>query len=155
AVTGRSQMNAMEELLHDVIVDAGVNRACIYRRRAVELPGYFRAEKKWDLLVVIDGKLVAAVEFKSQVGPSFGNNFNNRTEEAIGSAIDLWTAFREGRLSDFRPWLGYFFLLEECEGSVTPVRNQEPHFQVDEAFRSASYLERYRVFCRRLVLERV
>jgi len=26
--------------------------------------------------------LVAAIEAKSQVGPSFGNNFNNRTEEA-------------------------------------------------------------------------
>ena len=27
--------------------------------------------------------LVAAIESKSQVGFSFGNNFNNRTEEAI------------------------------------------------------------------------
>jgi hypothetical protein len=45
--------------------------------------------------VVADGRLLAGVEFKSQVG-SFGNNYNNRTEEAIGSATDIWAAYREG-----------------------------------------------------------
>lgn len=25
-----------------------------------------------------EGRLIAAIELKSQVGPSFGNNFNNR-----------------------------------------------------------------------------
>ncbi len=43
------------------------------------------ARKKWDLLVV-EGCLIAAIEFKSQVG-SFGNNYNNRTEEALGSQL--------------------------------------------------------------------
>ena len=43
---------------------------------------YFRPNKKWDFIVVVEGQLVAAREAKSQVGPSFGNNFNNRTEEA-------------------------------------------------------------------------
>jgi len=50
---------------------------------------------------------VAAIEFKSQVG-SFGNNYNNRTEEAIGSASDIWGAYREGAFKpSARPWLGY------------------------------------------------
>ena len=61
------------------------------------LPGYYRPEKKWDLLVVSNNQLVTAIEFKSQVGPSFGNNFNNRVEEAVGSATDIWTAYREKR----------------------------------------------------------
>ncbi len=39
--------------------------------------------------MVSEGKLLAGIEFKSQVG-SFGNNYNNRTEEAIGSAADIW-----------------------------------------------------------------
>jgi len=50
-------------------------------------------------LVIKNGHLFVAIEAKSQVGPSFGNNFNNRTEEAMGSALDLWTAFREGAFS--------------------------------------------------------
>jgi hypothetical protein len=53
------------------------------------LPGFFRPTKEWDLLAIHDGKLLAVIEAKSQVGPSFGNNFNNRTEEAMGSALDL------------------------------------------------------------------
>ena len=51
--------------------------------------------KDWDFLIIsLANQLIAAIEFKSQVG-SFGNNFNNRTEEALGSAVDLWTAFKE------------------------------------------------------------
>ncbi len=67
----------------------------IFCHKSIELPGFFRPTKEWDLLVIKDGKLVVAIEAKSQAGPSFGNNFNNRTEEAMGSALDLWTAFRE------------------------------------------------------------
>jgi len=53
------------------------------------LPGYYRRTKNWDLIVTHCGLLVAAVEFKSQLG-SFGNNFNNRSEEAIGNVADIW-----------------------------------------------------------------
>jgi hypothetical protein len=61
------------------------------QQRVQTRPGFFRPTKHWDMLVVYRGELVAALEFKSQVGPSFGNNFNNRSEEAIGTAHDLWT----------------------------------------------------------------
>ena len=90
-----------------------------------------------------------------QVGPSFGNNFNNRTEEAIGNAEDIWTAYREGRFGKHpAPFLGYFFLLEDCEKVHAPVRNVEPYFSVDPVFAAASYAKRYEVLCERLVLER-
>jgi hypothetical protein len=89
------------------------------------------------------------------VGPSFGNNFNNRTEEAMGSALDFWTAFREGAFERaIRPWLGYLFLLEDCPQSQRPVKVREPHFKVFEEFRDASYAQRYEIFCKKLVLER-
>lgn len=108
-------MGALEVLVSDILIEAGLDQLHIHTRTALELPGYFRPEKKWDLLVIADGQLVAAMEFKSQVGPSFGNNFNNRTEEAIGSATDVWTAYREGRLGTGpRPFLGYFFLQESA-----------------------------------------
>lgn len=150
-------MGALETLLADVLLDARVDPAHIRARTCVEVPGYYRPEKKWDLLVMADGELLLAVEFKSQVGPSFGNNFNNRTEEAIGSAEDVWTAFREGRFGTDRlrpPFLGYFFLLEDCPKVHKPVANVEPHFPVDPVFRGASYAQRYRTLGERLVLER-
>lgn len=119
------------------------------------MPGFFRPTKEWDLVVVKDDRLITAIEAKSQVGPSFGNNFNNRTEEAMGTALDLWTAFREGAFnSGVQPFLGYFFMLEDCKASTRPVRVREPHFKVFPEFVGASYMKRYELFCRKLVLER-
>jgi hypothetical protein len=82
AVTGGAHMDAMAELMESIFIDAGFAPSSISRGSAVELPGYFRPEKKWDLVVVHGDALAAAIEFKSQVGPSFGNNYNNRSEEA-------------------------------------------------------------------------
>jgi len=154
-VTGGAQMDGFVDLFTDLIADAGIPREFIFRKRAVEIPGFFRPTKEWDLLVVRDRKLIAAIEAKSQVGPSFGNNFNNRTEEAMGSAVDLWTAFRERAfLNSTQPFIGYFFMLEDCEASKRPVAVQEPHFKVFPEFHGASYMRRYELFCRKLVLER-
>ena len=155
AVTGGAQMDGFMELVTSLINQAGIPDAAIFRKRSIELPGFFRPTKEWDLLVVVDGHLLVVVEAKSQVGPSFGNNFNNRTEEAIGSATDIWTAYRDGAFRDSpRPWLGYIFLLEDCKRSRSPVSVREPHFKVFEEFRGASYTKRYELFCRKLVRER-
>jgi len=92
---------------------------------------------------------------KSQVG-SFGNNFNNRTEEAIGNATDLWTAYREGAFAPSpRPWLGYLMLLEDSTGSQKPIGVSEPHFKVFEEFRGTSYSRRYELLLLKLVRERL
>ena len=155
AVTGGAQMDGFIELLTKLVIEAGIDRSHIYYQESLELPGYFRPNKKWDFLVVVKGQLVAALEAKSQVGPSFGNNFNNRTEEAMGSALDLWTAFREKAFgTKVRPWIGYMFLLEDCVSSNRPVGVKEPHFKVFPEFQNSSYARRYELFCRRLVLER-
>lgn len=155
AVTGGAQMDGFIRLFTEVIVHASMDERYIFRKRQVELPGFFRPTKEWDLLVVKNGHLIAAIEAKSQVGPSFGNNFNNRTEEAMGSALDLWTAYREGAFNaGVQPFLGYFFMLEDCPASTRPVKVKEPHFKVFPEFVGASYMKRYEVFCRKLVLER-
>ncbi len=108
------------------------------------------------MLVMNDGRLIAALEFKSQVGPSFGNNFNNRTEEAIGTAIDLWTAFREGAFGDSqRPFVGWLMLVEECNGSRNPVKDRSPHFPVFPEFKDASCADRYDILCKKLMREQL
>jgi hypothetical protein len=155
AVTGGAQMAGFIELLSKLVIEAGVDRSHIHCKQSLELPGYFRPTKQWDFLLIVKGQLVAALEAKSQAGPSFGNNFNNRTEEAMGSALDLWTAFREKAFGTaVRPWLGYMFLLDDCPKSRAGVAVKEPHFKVFDEFRNSSYAKRYELFCRRLVLER-
>lgn len=155
AVTGGKQLDGFVDMIHDVLVDNDVPKTSIFTNTDLELPGYYRPNKKWDLLVVDNKKLVIAIEFKSQAGPSFGNNFNNRTEEAMGSALDIWTAYREGVFgTQPAPWLGYFMVLEDCPGSNEPVRVRSPHFPVLREFVDASYRERYEIFCNKLLLER-
>jgi hypothetical protein len=141
-------------LLQQVAIDAGVPEQCIYTRNNY-LPGYFRASKDWDFLIISPkSKLIAAIELKSQIG-SYGNNLNNRAEEAIGSAEDFWVAFREGQFPNQRePWLGYLMVVGKDPKSTTPVNNHEPHFKVREEFIDASYIDRYCTLVRKLMLER-
>lgn len=155
AVTGGAQMDGFAKMLLASATDAGIPEECVFFRRALELPGFFRPTKLWDMIVVCEDRLLAALELKSHVGPSFGNNFNNRTEEAMGSALDIWTAYRQGAFQvSAAPWLGYVMLLEDCPRSRAPVKVAEPHFPVFPEFRDASYARRYELFCRKLVLER-
>lgn len=154
SVTAGNHMAAIEALVVDLLEEAGLDRLSVKTKVQLELPGYYRPEKRWDLLVVSGEQLVTAIEFKSQVG-SFGKNFNNRVEEAIGNATDIWTAFREGRLGPLRPFLGYFFLLEDNPEVHTPKRAMEPYFPIDPAFADSSYSKRYSILCQRLVLERL
>lgn len=155
AVTGGKHLDGFRELIFEILVESGLQRATIYWRKRTELPGWFRAEKNWDLLVVADEKLVAIVEFKSQVG-SFGNNFNNRTEESLGNATDLWAAYEEGAFKPSeRPWLGYLMMLEDAPGSTAPVRVKQPHFAVFPEFVQASYAKRYEVLLTKLVRSRL
>jgi len=155
AVTGGAHMDGFIDLFTELVVAAGIPASCVHLGKDVELPGFFRPTKEWYLLVIRENTLLVAIEAKSQVGPSFGNNFNNRTEEAMGSALDLWTAYREhAYLASPQPFLGYFFMLEDCEASERPVKVREPHFKVFPEFVGASYRNRYELFCRKLVLER-
>jgi hypothetical protein len=125
------------------------------KKSLVTLPGFFRPTKTWDLVIVHDGLLVAVIEFKSQVGPSFGNNFNNRAEEAIGAATDFWTAHREGMFGASRdPFLGWLTLVEDCPASRESGRPTAlAHFPAPAAFQGASYLQRYDLFCSKLMRE--
>ncbi len=156
-VTAGKNMDGFIALIIDLVHANGLSHAQIHRDRAVvTLPGYFRPTKLWDLLVIHEGRLIAVIELKSQVGPSFGNNFNNRTEEAIGTAHDFWTAYREEAFGKQpRPFVGWLMLVEDAPGSRSPVRDRSPHFPVFTEFQGASYLKRYDVLCQRLVQEQL
>jgi hypothetical protein len=157
-VTGGKNMDGFLTLIQSVTRANGLHDAhMMIGRRVLTLPGFFRPTKLWDLLVINEKRLVAALELKSQVGPSFGNNFNNRTEEALGTATDIWTAYREGAFGQEtpRPFIGWLMLVEDAAGSRSPVRDISPHFPVFPEFRAASYLERYNILCRKLVQERL
>lgn len=155
AVTGGKHLDGFIKLLTELLSEVGLPDSTIHTRTTT-LPGYFRPTKNWDLLVVVDDRLLATIEFKAHIGPSFGNNFNNRVEEALGNSMDLLTAYREGKFKPSqKPWLGWLMLLENTPKSTTPVKVDEPHFEVFREFKTTSYAKRYELFCERLMRERL
>ena len=125
--------------------------------KEIALPGYFRSTKRWDIVVIDQkGRILAAIELKSLGGPSYGNNANNRCEEAIGNAFDFRTAQREGIFGDAAtPFLGYLVLVEDDEKSSEPPKRRikSPHFENDTIFEGASYQKRMSILCDRLMQE--
>ena len=151
AVTAGKNMDGFATLMADLVEANGLKGATvIHGGRLVTLPGFFRPTKQWDLLILHE-----ALEFKSQVG-SFGNNFNNRTEEAIGTAHDLWTAYREGAFGEQpKPFAGWLMLLEDHPASRAPVTDNSPHFSLLPEFKGASYADRYNILCKKMVQEQL
>lgn len=157
SVTAGKNMDGFLDIIGRIVRANGLSDAEIHlQRRLLTLPGYFRPTKLWDVLILNRGRLVACIELKSHVGPSFGNNFNNRTEEALGTALDLWTAYRENAFGETaRPFVGWLMLVEDCPASRSPVRDASPHFKVFPEFVGASYIDRYHVLCRKLMQEQL
>jgi Restriction endonuclease XhoI len=157
SVTAGKNMDGFLTIVKQLVAANGLPDAQVrVSRKLLTLPGYFRPTKVWDVVVIHEGRLVAALEFKSQVGPSFGNNFNNRAEEAIGTAHDLWVAFREGAFGESpAPFVGWMIMLEDCAKSRSPVKDNCPNFAMFPEFKDASYGERYNILCKRLVKEQL
>ena len=76
-------------------------------------PGYYRPEKQWDLIVVVDGKLLVAVRAEVASWAKFRQQLNNRAgKRRSAMPRDIWTADRQGLLGVCQaPFLGYLFLL--------------------------------------------
>jgi hypothetical protein len=127
AVTGGLHLNALQELIARELAPLADLGATVRKSGIIPLPGYYRRAKNWDIVVTYKDILVAAIECKSQVG-SFGNNFNNRTEEAIGNAVDLWRAYEAGLVGKTKPWLGFVFVFERAAGSTAPSATRASHY---------------------------
>lgn len=155
SVNGGKQLDGFLKLLKEVGRSAGVPDECMYDINNY-LPGYFRSSKDWDFLIISpSGNLLVAIELKSQVG-SYGNNFNNRAEESIGTATDFWTAYRDNEFSTIEtPWVGYIMLIGDDKKSARPVINHNNHYPVLPEFINASYIDRYRILCEKLMVERL
>jgi hypothetical protein len=142
-------MNGIRDLVASIFRDAGMPQSSVVSEPY--LPGYYRARKRWDLAIRYKDTLVAAVEFKSQVG-SVGKNLNNRFEEALGTATDTWAAQTKfAAYGDIPPWLAYVFVLREDDETEQSDRSISALFPVDDAFAGLSYNQRYQEMLRRFM----
>lgn len=153
AVRGGGHFNPIVNLLARFFTDAGYPIESIGATgHQTILPGFYRPTKAWDLVVVHHGVLVAAIELKALGGPSFGNNYNNRVEEALGNATDLQRANLSSLVGPEKPWLGYFFLMDDQGGSQRPGgKPRGKHFQSEPIWHGLSYQDRFAVTGKRLI----
>ncbi len=109
---------------------------------AARIGGFFRGSKSWDVVCRDpSGELRVAIEFKSQVD-SYGNNENNRYEEALGSGLDARARYGESVL------LGFVFVL--CDEDATSRVTRLTHDEIAPEFRATSHAQRREIFARRL-----
>jgi len=173
-VRGGAHFDPIAELLTKFFLDADYPSSAIRVTAGdhLELPGYYRPQKRWDVVISYENTLVAAFELKGLGSPSFGNNYNNRVEEALGSAVDV----RRARLAELfpgeRPWLGYFFIMEDALKSQKGVDIEtRTSFPVEDIWladcclaaggkpcnpkrsklHGKSYQDRFAIFCERLM----
>ncbi|MFJ6212428.1 PaeR7I family type II restriction endonuclease [Streptomyces sp. NPDC092296] len=157
AVRGGKHFDAIAVLLAKFFLEAGYppESIRIARSQRLELPGYYRPQKQWDVVITHENTLVAAFEMKALGGPSFGNNYNNRVEEALGSAVDLRRAVLADLYTGEKPWLGYFFIMQDEAGSRRPVKPATGALPVEEVWHGMSYQDRFALFCERLMAEQL
>ena len=62
SVRGGKQFDPVAALVAKFFSEAGFPASSIRINRGVDLPGYFRPSKQWDVVVVLNGILVAAIE---------------------------------------------------------------------------------------------
>lgn len=177
-VLGGKTLDGFIEIIEQVIKDSGLENAEIHTgKNTSQLPGYFRPHKSWDVVVTDNGQLIAAIELKSQVG-SIGNNFNNRTEEVLGSGIDLYTAIEEEAFgSGVEIFTGYLILVEESTASLATPKIGMKYFPVMKGFlldengrgsnykkqtdgsypriEGISYINRYDLMCKKLMFKKL
>ena len=154
-VTGGRHLDALQLLLVGVLVDAGMPAQMLQVRKR-PVPGYFRRDKSWDIVVTVKDRVLAIIELKSIVGTNPGQNFNNRTDEALGQAMDVWKAVERGIIdSPLRPWLGYFMLVEDNAAWNRPSTGRPAVWPADPVFNEASPATRAAIFFERMVRERL
>jgi len=159
SVRGGAHMAPFEALIRSVVADAGIVPDPMPDTK-IYVPGYYRETKSWDVVIQHLGHVVAIVEAKSQ-GSSLANNFNNRVEEAIGQAADIWKSHERNLLvSGIRPWVGYVMIVEETDKTTQPKHLVSGKFipspmTVDQDFDGLSYAERYAMAFQRLDQERM
>ena len=146
--TSGQHMRLFTELLKDVVKDNGLPADAV---KFARFPGFFRPTKDWDVTVRYGNRLVAAIEFKSATS-SVGNNVNNRSEEAIGSAYDFWTLFKQDKFGKIpRPFLGFLHVLADSDEVQEIKKDLRAWPFQNESYLGTNYTQRYGILCEKLV----
>ncbi len=149
-VTAGRHLNPITEVIVSDLRSMGISDDCIYDNQT-NLPGWFRVSKQWDLLAFHEDRLIAAIELKS-ICSSYGNNLNNRAEEAIGESVDAKYAIQKGLIGQTIPPLLCYALIVKKEKKSTTIckASRKSHFPLDPVYVNTSYIDKFKILCQRM-----
>nr|MDT0663227.1 PaeR7I family type II restriction endonuclease [Micromonospora sp. DSM 115978] len=104
----------MAELVAEDFLAAGFRATSVRRRAGIWPAGCDRPAKTWDILIIEDEYLVAAVDIDTADGQRGDTAVSTRIDAAVGNAVQVWNAYRSGALGSVRPWLGYVLVADEA-----------------------------------------
>lgn len=140
----------MGVLEKDVFIDRG----------KLSIPGWFRRDKQWDVLAYGKKGLIAAIELKSILS-SYGNNTNNRIEEALGSGIDSAYASKYGLYSSdetepYPPIFAYVMIIgdDDKSNALLMGKKLDNRLKPDPNFEITSYIGRHAIALKRMLREK-
>jgi hypothetical protein len=114
------------------------------------LPGFFRPSKNFDFVVIRNQTPIVALEFKS-INSSFGNNMNNRADEAIGQGTDLNAMYNGNGIRAGEFFSGYILCMADNADSRSAIREINlPLINLDVEMNQLSYQGRGDAMCLRL-----
>ena len=152
---GGGAMDGFASAARTVALSAGVPESDIIISRSAQdkratLPGFFRPSKNFDFVIIHDQIPVVALEFKS-INSSFGNNMNNRADEAIGQGTDLNAMYDSNGIPEGEFFSGYILCMADNEGSNTATREITlPLISLNVEMNGLSYQGRGDAMCLRL-----
>ena len=148
-------MDGFIDLIADIVHANGLTRANLLQQgQPVSLPGYFSPTQSWDLVVVNEGRLIAAIKLDSVPGELLASHVGIDCKEVLSMAMELRAAYRGNIFRETRhPFVGYLVLLEDAPSSRCPVTDVSPYFPIFPEFRNTSYANRYNTLCVKLMRE--
>ena len=157
---GGGSMSVFAKIAGKVATQAGVAEIDTIvptspRDQRTVLPGCFRPTKNWDFLVIRDRVPLVALEFKS-IMSSYGNNLNNRAEEAVGQGADLNATLQSHGIQPESVFSGYLMIMADDSASRRPTRNITlPLLDIEVEMNDLSYQQRADRMCQRLEEKRI
>ena len=129
----------MEDLVADTPAKACFKKLDVKTGTALELPGYYRAKKKWDLIVVSEGRPVKGMEFKSRSIPSLATiSIAARKRRSAVRRTSGWLTVKAGSARSLPRSLAISSCSKTSTGRRLSVRNKEPYFNVDPVLEKAA-----------------
>ncbi len=151
-----SRLEGFHTLVRHVLADNGPPEARVHTQHGLELPGFFMPTRPWDIVVMHEERLVAALGIRSRAARSVENEFVTLGEEALCTGKEMDALCRRQAFGPgLRPWFGWLVLLEDspalwrtAEGAPTLLQSLPEH-------RHSSHAERYELLLRKLERDRL